>query len=520
MTAPLLNLPITSPVPGAPSAKVAGQSPAAGFEALLSALFGPPKVEGAAPLPPGQPQTGGVATTDVAAAIVEEPEEVVGEAQPIPSQDQASAPADTLVFAMAIQPAPAQDQAAAPADTRAFAMATQPAPSQEATQPKDTGEAAASAGRTAAAPEIELPPVEPATDQAAVSELEAIADPAAPMTADNAGKPASAFAPTPEVKPQPTTSASPARPEASTQPEPAQTTQPAQASSTVSAGPAALPPAPAAPAPLAALAQASAEAPAPIETEAEPAEPADAAPVTPTRKAQGTGAAPPAAPAERMPVEAPVTAAAGRTAVAADTAGKPAAAVQPDTRAEVEPALDAPDAPQPTAAPAAPVQAQAAAHGAAPVRATPETVASLTAHIVKNLEGRTTKFDVELNPAGLGQVNVSVEIAASGKMTAAMSFDSPQAAAELRARSHELQKALEQAGFDVSAGGLSFDVAGDRGGDGRHLAQQHQDQNDGAAWRGRAFQAVLGTAGEVVETAASAALQYARRTDSGVDIRI
>ncbi|HEY9236785.1 MAG TPA: flagellar hook-length control protein FliK, partial [Phenylobacterium sp.] len=179
-------------------------------------------------------------------------------------------------------------------------------------------------------------------------------------------------------------------------------------------------------------------------------------------------------------------------------------------------AIDTPDF-QPSA-PAASAQANAAAPHAPQVRATSETVANLTAAISKKLEGRSTKFDIELTPAGLGHVSVSVEIAASGKMSAAMSFDSPQAAAELRSRSHELHKALEQAGFDV-AGGLTFDVNGDRGEGGRNLAQQQQ-QNDGAAWRGRAFQAVLGTAGEAAETAASAALHYSRRSDAGVDIRI
>ena len=97
-----------------------------------------------------------------------------------------------------------------------------------------------------------------------------------------------------------------------------------------------------------------------------------------------------------------------------------------------------------------------------------------------------------------------------------MSFDSPQAAAELRARSNDLQRALEQAGFDLS-GGVSFDVAGDRG-EGRGAPQQQQ--NDGAAWRGRAFQAVLGTAGEAVESASSLALNYGRRSTTGVDVRI
>lgn len=165
--------------------------------------------------------------------------------------------------------------------------------------------------------------------------------------------------------------------------------------------------------------------------------------------------------------------------------------------------------------PPAPV---AAAHTTAPtahVAATSATVANLTAQISKKLEGQSTKFDVELNPAGLGRVSVSVEIAASGKMTAAMSFDSPQAAAELRARSHELQRALEQAGFDLS-GGLSFDVAGDRSG-GRSAPEQQQ--TDDTAWRGRAFQAVL-AAGETVEAASSLALNYGRRSIAGVDVRI
>ena len=70
-----------------------------------------------------------------------------------------------------------------------------------------------------------------------------------------------------------------------------------------------------------------------------------------------------------------------------------------------------------------------------------------------------------------------------------MSFDTPQAAAELKARSGELQQALEQSGFDLS-GGMSFDVAGDRGQGGQ---AQNQQPEAGAAFRGRAFQAALDT---------------------------
>ena len=75
----------------------------------------------------------------------------------------------------------------------------------------------------------------------------------------------------------------------------------------------------------------------------------------------------------------------------------------------------------------------------------------------------------------------------------------------------------EQAGFDMS-GGLSFDVAGDRG-QGRQ-APQNQDNNSGQAFQGRAFQQALATAGQADQSAASGALNLRRSLLSGVDIRI
>ena len=174
------------------------------------------------------------------------------------------------------------------------------------------------------------------------------------------------------------------------------------------------------------------------------------------------------------------------------------------------------------AMPAAPADhtAQAGPAATTAARATPETVASLAAQILKKADGRTTRFDVELHPADLGRVDVRLEIGAQGRMTAAMSFENPQAAAELRGRAHELQRALEQAGFDVS-GGLSFDVAGDPGQGGQNLAQQQQQQPDGGgASRGRAFQAALQSAGDINAAAISGAFNGQGRTTSGVDIRI
>lgn len=184
-----------------------------------------------------------------------------------------------------------------------------------------------------------------------------------------------------------------------------------------------------------------------------------------------------------------------------------------------EPQADTPDAQQPqiTTSTAAPAATTAPAHAAPPARATPETVAHLAAQIARHSEGgRSTQFDIELNPAGLGRVDVRLEISAHGQITAAMSFDNAASAAEVRGRAAELHRALEQAGFDVSSGGLSFDVAGDRGQAGQGFAGR-----DGAwdAWRGRAFQAALNI-DATAEAAAASGLNLQRRTNSGVDIRI
>lgn len=201
------------------------------------------------------------------------------------------------------------------------------------------------------------------------------------------------------------------------------------------------------------------------------------------------------------------------------TPNQDTAPAEPETEGRSFKADAADDAAQAQAAPVTAHATPAAAHAAATsVRGAPETVASLAAQILKKLDARSTRFDVELHPADLGRVDVRLEIGAHGRLTASMSFENPQAAAELRSRADELQRALESAGFDLS-GGLSFDVAGDRG-QGRNQTQQDMPDGGGAL-RGRAFEAALATAGESAGAALAGALSaYQGRAAPGLDIRI
>ena len=143
------------------------------------------------------------------------------------------------------------------------------------------------------------------------------------------------------------------------------------------------------------------------------------------------------------------------------------------------------------AEPAALLTASAAspsdARGFAMSRVGAETLADLSAQIVRRLEGRSTRFEMALTPEHLGRVDVSLEIGEDGGLTAHLMFDTPAAAAELRSRVDELRRQLEQAGFQLGRDALEFSQ--------RDPSSGRQD-----GWErrsGRAFAAARDLAGQV-----------------------
>ncbi|WP_158916600.1 flagellar hook-length control protein FliK [Caulobacter sp. S45] len=86
------------------------------------------------------------------------------------------------------------------------------------------------------------------------------------------------------------------------------------------------------------------------------------------------------------------------------------------------------------------------------------TAADLGGQIATQVSAGGSQFQLQLNPGGLGQVTVTVQIGANRQLTASLAFEHQDAASALSAHSDELQKSLEQAGFSVAAGGFSFTV--------------------------------------------------------------
>jgi hypothetical protein len=176
-----------------------------------------------------------------------------------------------------------------------------------------------------------------------------------------------------------------------------------------------------------------------------------------------------AAPASATPVAAKAAAdAATAQADAAfglphDDAGR-ASSQSAQASADAAPSSDALPAPQtslgaPLAASASAPPAtagMAAAHGA-------EITAQLAAQITSRASAPRAAFDFALDPQGLGRVDVTLKIDPQGQLSAVLSFDSPNAAAEAKSRAADLQQALQQAGFDVGQSGLSFTSSGGQG---------------------------------------------------------
>ena len=160
--------------------------------------------------------------------------------------------------------------------------------------------------------------------------------------------------------------------------------------------------------------------------------------------------------------------------------------------------------------------------GSSPTLSTPATAPHLAAEISRKFEGKSAQFDISLTPEGLGKVDVKITINARGEVSAAMKFDNPQAAAELKGRAAELQRALEQSGFSLSQEGISFT---DGQGQGFNAPQQQANQQDWQETARRTAQSRLfQDSNDLADTAAlrvaEASSAYSRRSNTGVDVRI
>lgn len=92
--------------------------------------------------------------------------------------------------------------------------------------------------------------------------------------------------------------------------------------------------------------------------------------------------------------------------------------------------------------------------------------AQVSREIVRRFNGGNTSFEMRLDPAELGRVEVRMEVSRDHRVTAVITADNPQALTELARHARDLEQQLQSAGLQLSENGLSFDLRqGGQGGE-------------------------------------------------------
>lgn len=156
-----------------------------------------------------------------------------------------------------------------------------------------------------------------------------------------------------------------------------------------------------------------------------------------------------------------------------------------------------------TAIPVTPAQAALAAN-------TPVPLNSLAADIALRAAGGNSRFEIRLDPAELGRIDVRLEVDKHGNVTSHLTVERPATLDMLRSDAPKLQQALEDAGLKTGDSGLQFSL--------RDQSSSGQNNDSGAS---RNSQRVIITDEDTVP-AQVAGRTYGRMlgASGGVDIRI
>jgi flagellar hook-length control protein FliK len=161
--------------------------------------------------------------------------------------------------------------------------------------------------------------------------------------------------------------------------------------------------------------------------------------------------------------------------------------------------------PSASTAPAAAAQLTATAATSAAV-----PLSGLAMEIAASANSGKTRFEIRLDPAELGRIDVRIDIDRHGQMTSHLIVERPETLSMLRQDANQLQRALDNAGLSTGNSGLQFSLRD----------QSSQGQNDGNQSNPNAHRLVVSEEDSV--PAAVAGRSYGRMLGSsgGVDIRV
>ncbi|WP_065753327.1 flagellar hook-length control protein FliK [Bradyrhizobium paxllaeri] len=156
-----------------------------------------------------------------------------------------------------------------------------------------------------------------------------------------------------------------------------------------------------------------------------------------------------------------------------------------------------------TAAAASQLTATAATSAAVPM-------SGLAMEIAASANSGKTRFEIRLDPAELGRIDVRIDVDRHGQVTSHLTVERPETLSMLRQDANQLQRALDNAGLSTGNGGLQFSLRD----------QSSQGQNDGNQSNPNAHRLVVSEEDSVPAVVAGRGYGRMLGASGGVDIRV
>lgn len=130
----------------------------------------------------------------------------------------------------------------------------------------------------------------------------------------------------------------------------------------------------------------------------------------------------------------------------------------------------------------------------------------LAIEIAATAQAGNSRFEIRLDPAELGRVDVRIEVDRHGNVTSHLTVEKPETLAMLRNDAQQLQRALDDAGLKTSDSGLQFSLRDQSSGQNQNSDDQQphyhrleigEEEVPPAAVIGRNYGRMLGAAGGV-----------------------
>lgn len=85
-------------------------------------------------------------------------------------------------------------------------------------------------------------------------------------------------------------------------------------------------------------------------------------------------------------------------------------------------------------------------------------LSGLAMEIAASVRSGKSRFEIRLDPADLGRIDVRIDVDRNGQVTSHLTVEKPETLSMLRQDAPQLQRALNDAGLSTGNGGLQFSL--------------------------------------------------------------